>query len=279
MGLFNHRATASSSQSQPHSQHHSHLHAHSHSMDHQQPNEQQQLDVRSSSSSSRSIHSTHSNTTVKGRASRASTSTKPLGFPVSDIALSLQHHQGDIDMTEATYTSYMATPPSHGKRSSYAPPLPPPRTTSLSHPDLSAIATSVTNIPAGFLPQPTHDHGNQSKSGLTNQPSTNTSPSPRSKALGHGSLGLTEAVPSTVDNPFTFPPISQHRSGHGTDYGSEDEEGAMKRKHEEEAQMALAKLEKTREQGRIRQARRRDKIKNKKQVSPGRGVSSRINPA
>lgn len=94
------------------------------------------------------------------------------------------------------------------------------------------------------------------------------SPSPRSQTLGHGSLELSEVDPFTGDNQFMFPGPGQTHVGDAMNNESDDdydEEEIVKRKEERRA--AREKAERTREQGRIRQARKREKDRAKKHVS------------
>ena len=280
MGLFNHR-TASSSHSRPQSQSQYYSHSQSQSMDTSSSSEQQQqFDGRSSSSSSRSTHSTHSthsNTTVKGHGSRVSASIpiyNHFAHAVGGVTPSHPQYQSDVDMSDSMYStqshSHADGHQSHAKRSQ---PVPPSRTSSLGHLDANAMMMSSTQISPNHLPHSTPVAPQSLKKTRGSQASLASSsflsPSPRSQTLGHGSLELTEVDPVNHDDHFIFPVPGQSHSGDLTNHESDDDDGDAEEtaKRREERRAAQEKAERTREQGRIRQARKREKDRAKKHVS------------
>ena len=268
MGLFHHRTTSSS-----HSIPQSHSHPHVSSMDPQSlSQQQQQLDSRSSSSSSRSTHSAHSNTTVRARGPRTSNSIPtydPFVYAVGSESSVRQQHEEDIDMTDSTYLPSSNAQHSHSKRSSYAPPVPPSRTSSLGHADTStAIMMSATQMPSRLIPQGSAAPGpkqstKRNQGNIGDHPNTIVSPTSRSHTLGHGSLDVSEVDLPQDDGRLTFPVPGQRSFGNDPNEDSDEDEMA---KLSEEQRATKAKDDRRKEKGRLRQARKRERDRAAKEV-------------
>jgi len=217
-----------------------------------------------SASSVRSVHSTHSNTTVKGSTSHNEPTSSSTAFPYTVGRLST-FHDTDMDMDDP-----FAIPPTqshhhHARHriDSQGVPIPPARTTSLghhthSHSHTHSVSSSDTSLPSVQVTTatPTKRQNNSSHPYQDQAPQYGQ----YGNSLGHGSLDITED-----HQGYTFPQYSSSTDQLNS-YTSVEDDSDLDPEFRQAAMISEQedKVERARRQGRDRQRRKRAKDKEEK---------------
>lgn len=255
MGLFNHhqRHSSSSTSMEPRSS-------------------SRHVSSRSSISSAHSVHSSNSTATLKADGPRPASSSAPLAYAVGFQQPEYQQHQPtglyghpDIDMTEMDLSAgmYVQHAPSSSSRH---PPVPPARTSSLTHPEPVSSSSHLPTVSLTHATPTKNRSAKQERSDYHDQ-ALSSSPTKTGGRLGYGSLAVDETELITSDGRINVPYVEQKARARAdfraVKHDDSEEEEAQARR----ALLEQSKKERTREQGRKRQARKRERDKKAKEVS------------